>query len=331
MERQKIYNAFDNISPSDESVNRMLDNILAASEISPERKDGNMKRIGKKPLLIAAIVIAMLLTMGAVVVKLTVDDLVMGDTIIPGVTYEDQNGVEHIVPDETRHRISMQGAQDSPNFKATQEWHEFKDNYDTDRTLLHEADANGFVRPEEYEAYGVYTQEMIDKVDEICDKYGLKLAGPITIVQNWEKDIFFDTLGIERLHRENAEIDINYLSGYFYECGNFKFEYYIKDIKTGYTFLCSTSYKGKEYFDVVNFSVEDVDTLEQWNYKTTDGTDVLVIRCDSCAWILCDRDDAFISVRVSRYDILTSDFAPITKEEAAFIADSLDFSIKPNV
>ena len=332
MERQKIFDAFDNITLSEESANRMLDNILAsASEISPTGKDGNMKKISRKPVLIAAVIVIMLLTMGAVVVKLSVNDLHMGEIFTPGYTITNKDGTEVTFPEVTRDRISLQGVQDSPNFKASQEWHEFTDSYDTDYTLLHEADANGFVRPEEYEAYGVYTQEMIDKVDEIAEKYGLKLAGPITVVQNWEKEIFFDTLGIERLHREDAEIEINYLSGYFYECGNFKFEYDIKDIKTGYSFLCSTRYNGKEYFDTVSFSVDDIDTLEQWNYKTSDGNDVLIIHCDNCARILCDRDDAFISVRVSRYDIFTSDFAPITKEEAAFIADSLDFNVKPQV
>ena len=62
MERQKIFDAFDNITLSEESANRMLDNILAsASEISPTGKDGNMKKISRKPILIAAVIVVMLI------------------------------------------------------------------------------------------------------------------------------------------------------------------------------------------------------------------------------------------------------------------------------
>ncbi|MBQ8831042.1 MAG: hypothetical protein IJ017_05545 [Oscillospiraceae bacterium] len=325
MEKQKIYSAFDNIILSKDSANRMLDNILSASEISPERKDGNMKRIGKKPLLIAAVVIVMLLTMGAVIVKLSASDLVIGESFFPGKTYTDNEGNEITIPDETRDIISLQGVQDSPNFKAVQEWRDFKDSYDPDFTLLHEADANGFVRPEAYHAYGVYTQEMIDKVDEIANKYGLKLAGAITMVQKEEKDIFFDTLGFSRLHREDFDEYVSYRSGYFYECGNFQFNFSIKT-PNNTSLSCDMRYCDKAYFDTVAFSV-DVDKTKQYNYTTSDGTEVLLMIADEWARIFCDREDAFITISIFNFSSSTT----IALEDVKYAADAIDFSIKPNV
>ncbi len=326
MERQNIYNAFDSIKPSSDAKQRMLDNILvSASEISPVRKDGNMKKISRKPFLIAAVIVVMLLTMGVAVVRFRASDLVMGESFFPGKTYTDKEGNEITIPDETRDRISLQGVQDTPNLKAAQEWHEFKDSYDPDRTLLHEADANGFVRPEAYHAYGVYTQEMIDKVDEIANKYGLKLAGAITIVQSTEKDIFFDTLGISRLHHEGFDEYVSYRSGYFYECGNFQFNFNIKT--TGNASLsCDMRYCDKAYFDEVSFSV-DIDKTKQYNYTTSDGTEVLIMLSDEWARIFCDREDAFITISIFNF----SSNSTIALEDVKYIADVIDFSIKPQV
>ncbi|MGN0556546.1 MAG: Gfo/Idh/MocA family oxidoreductase, partial [Acutalibacteraceae bacterium] len=64
-------------------------------------------------------------------------------------------------------------------------------------------------------------EEMLDKVDEIARKYGLELAGESAGVQAYENEIFFDSLGIDQLHRKDTDASVRYSAGYFYACGNF--------------------------------------------------------------------------------------------------------------
>ncbi|MDE6319722.1 MAG: hypothetical protein K2M22_08460, partial [Lachnospiraceae bacterium] len=60
---------------------------------------------------------------------------------------------------------------DSPEYKASAEWREFDDGYDTDFAILEQV-GNEPVDPEyEYEAYCCYSPEMEEKIDEICEKY----------------------------------------------------------------------------------------------------------------------------------------------------------------
>lgn len=340
MERQKIYNAFDSIKPTEASKTRMLDNILMnTSEISPTGKDGLMKHRRLKPVLIAAVVVVMLLTMGAAIVRLTLPDLVFGEYVVPEQIYTDDDGNIRTAPEVRMDSISIQGVKDSPNQKALQEWEEFKAGYDPDNTLMYEADANNYMAPEEYQAYGVYTQEMIDKLDEITQKYGLKLLGPIHIVQKEEKQIFWDTLGLTQLHREDADVDVSYFSGYFYDCGTFTFNFNITLPENDSAVSCTIRYSVKDYFDPAYFNVNDLENIEQWNYTTADGTEILIILDNhfGTARLMCDREDAFISVRLQRFSTRPENSAPdeiretITKADAEFIADAIDFTVKPQV
>ena len=340
MEGQRIYNAFNNIKPTDDAKARMLNNILmGTSEISPVGKDGLMKHRRLKPVLIAAAVVVMLLTMGAAIVRLTLPDVVFGEYVVPEQVYPAENGGERRVPEIIMDSISIQGVKDSPNQKALQEWTEFKAGYDPNNTLMYEADNSGYMPPEEYSAYGVYTQEMIDKVDEISQNYGLKLLGPLRMIQKEDKQIFWDTLGITQLHRKDANVDVYYHSGYFYDGGTFTFNFNITLPETDSAVSCDIRYSDKEYFDPAHFNVYDVENLETYNYKTADGTDILIILDDhfGTAWLLYDREDAVISLRLERFSTLHENSEPgesveiITKADAEFIADAIDFNVKPQV
>lgn len=75
--------------------------------------------------------------------------------------------------------ISLQGTSESPEYKACRDWLDFTDSYDSDGAILSQVgnDLVGFGEIYE-EIYGCYTQEMVDKLDEICEKYHLeKLEG----------------------------------------------------------------------------------------------------------------------------------------------------------
>lgn len=69
----------------------------------------------------------------------------------------------------------------SPEVQACREWWDFLDGYDSDNTIhmeVTEQEENKSEQADEYEDYVCYTDEMRDKVDEICASYGLvKLSG----------------------------------------------------------------------------------------------------------------------------------------------------------
>lgn len=331
MKRQSVQKAYRNIRPTEKEKAKMLDHILSsASEIPPAGKDDTMNRRKMKPLVIAAIIALMILMMGCAVISLSLQEMKIGESSSRGEILDSDGNVvkeSEILKDV----ISLQGMKDTPSQMAAKEWFEFEKEYDQDLRLVSEADKNGFEAPEEYDAYHVYTQEMIDKVDEIAAKYGLKLAGAAAMVQNWEKDIFFDALGLERLHHADAQAEVEYLSGYFYACGNFSFDYgIILDEGWPYEILTSMRYNDKEYLDTVAFWVDSIERMEQWNYTTADGTEVLIAMDKNYARIFCDRDDAFVSAYFDvshEYD--SGEVKYMSKADVEAVADVIDFTVKP--
>lgn len=336
MKRQQIYDAFDNIRPDQAAKERMLQNILSeASGSQPAGKDVSMRKYNRRrPLLVAAMVAVMLLLVGcAAVVAMNLKDLQIGEYSYTEPNHFDENGEKVYASEKTRDVISLQGIAGSKNQKAAQEWYEFEQSYDPDNAILFASD--DFKAPSEYDAYFVYSQEMIDKVDEISTKYDLKLAGPIALTQIYQQDIFFDALGLNGLTKPDAEVQLEDGSGYFYECGNFKLEFWLtltrEDIQwKNHETLVSYSYKNKDHFDTVYCTVEDIDAVTQWNYTLADGTEILIVNSGEAARIFCDREDAFISVGFDTtyiHDNGTKE--TMSKQDIELIAESLDFTVKP--
>ena len=114
----------------------------------------------------------------------------------PPVQNEEHSGnVQQIpetgMPDQGDERasefIGLSGYQGSPEGQALAEWQAFLATYDTDRTILEEI-GNGPAETDDtrYGLYGVYTQDMADKLEEIIQKYGLKLHTDINVVSQEE-------------------------------------------------------------------------------------------------------------------------------------------------
>lgn len=333
MRRQTVRNAYKDIRPDELERERMLDHILSvASDSAAVRKDEpTMKRMKKKPLLIAAMIGLMIFLMGAAVVALNLQDLKMGEYSYTETPYINENGEKIPETQKTRDVISLQGIQGSPNQMAAQEWYEYEQDYLENHA---EKIENDFQRPQDYEAYFVGNQEMVDKVDEIAAKYGLKLAGPGAVTQTYEQDVFFEALGLDGLTNPDADVTVKDGSGYFYGCGNFKLEFWLtmtgEETQWSHENLISYSYKDKKYFDTVFFTIADVDAATQWNYTLADGTEVLIVSTGDAARIFCDREDAFLSASFDTayvYDDGTRD--TMTVRDIELMAEALDFTVKP--
>lgn len=317
------------------NANQLLEVI---GDAHPEYLEAALKTREKRParrtvhklLMVAAIAALMVMLLGCAVAVLSLADLKMGEYKHTWRRYDKES--DTIVTTEiVRDVISLQGVSGTPEFLAAQEWNEYEQDFRDNR--LDEAD-DDFPVPEEYDAYFIYNQEMLDKVKEVCDKYGLKTLGPIAGIQRHEQDIFFEALGISRLTKENAEAAIENGSGYFYANGNFKLEFWFtltgEEVRWPHDVLISYSYKEKGYLDSVTISVADIETVKQWNYTVADGTDILIIRSDERAILLCDRKDAFLS---ADFDITREDengvVTTMTDRDIELVAEVLDFTVKP--
>lgn len=331
MKRQNIRDAFDRIRPDREMRERMLEGILsAASAIPPERKDISMKYLHKKSLLIAAMIGLMIFLMGCAVVAMRLQDMKIGEYTDTEHRYIDENGEKVYETEVNREVISLQGFAGSPSQMAAREWYEFDRSYDQDGKLLAQADEAPMDVPAEYDAYAVYTQEMMDKVDEIAGKYGLELAGPMTMMENGEMEIFFEALGLEDLHREGVSAE--YATGYFYGCGNFKSEFYLdlKDDLWPHEILASMRYCGKDYLDTVFVHITDAESWEEWNYTLADGREVLSLLGKERAWIFCENEKGFLSVGISSvYENEDGTKHYMSRETVELAAEALDFTVVP--
>lgn len=309
MTRKYIREAYDAVAPTSEEKAKMLHAILSAvPNEKPLRKEVNMKKYTKKPLVLAALVTLMVFLMGCAVVY-GLKDLKIGEYAVQ----EGETPKPKVVD-----LISLQGFTGSENFKATKEWRDFEDRYDPDFKKLDEAEAAGYKAPEAYTAYPCYTQEMVDKVDAICKKYGLQPLG-----KSWvetKSDKMFEMLGIHGITVPNAKANFNWYSGYYFETGTFDIE--VDADLNGNTYFLQYRCSMKNALDYVSLNVGNIEDYDQWNHTLADESVVLLAVSQEKALILADRDDFFVSINILN---------PGSMDKATLeaLADSFDFSYQP--
>ena len=298
-----------------------LELFMALGSISSENLSGaeelqnkpcvrtNRKVKMKRAVLIAAVITLTLLLAGCgIAYVLRLQNLKIGKQAIPQTQYDDsgnQIGETEVELDV----LSMQGIKGSPNYLANQEWLAFTQSYTYTGGEYWESEP-------EYWAYSVQNQEMVDKLDEICAKYGLKIIG-----KPWHEHIdcneFLKLLGVDSLLKPNADAVLSIPAGRFFPGGSFTIYGTLKlaDTDNLFTYHCV---KKDVFYDV--FGYADADDLSQRNYTTTDGVNLLLLESDQSGMILADREDCFFTLSVD----LTGD---ATLEQ---IAECFDFTVHTN-
>lgn len=301
-------------------------------------RNGNIVQVknhssSKQIWLIAALIAMMLFLMGCTaLILMQISDLSLREETYEAPAYYLENGEKAPEEERVRSEISLQGIQGSAAYNAAQEWLEFAHSYDQDMALLSKAAVNNYEAPREYDAYFVYNQEMIDKVDEIAAKYNLQLAGPRVTTQQYMYEVFCDSLGIDGVLKRDAHADVTYYDGDFFACGNFAIGYectLTAEESTWSHLVCGTyTYRDKNYFTTAFVTFHDTSNLEQWNYTLADGTKVLIINTGERAWVFHDREDAFIFVTFSTvYENGITE--TMTNREIELASEVFDFSLKP--
>lgn len=216
--------------------------------------------------------------------------------------------------------ISLSGYQDMPEGKASAEWYSFLNGYDVTGAAV-AADANPGGVDEKYALYQVYNQEMADKLEEIVEKYDLKLHTAFIDVYEHPEAMegIWEALGENRAY-----------SAYMYEDGTFQFdgEYDLPDYGTvDYQFRRAV----RGTFNEVVLNVGDISQYKEWIYRTACGQTVTLALSPYKALVLADLGDSFVTVNVlagtetDPEDIFSS--GPISAEDLEALADSFDFTV----
>lgn len=309
-------------------------------------KQEETRRQLHKPLLIAAIVAMMLLLVGcAVMYVLNLKGIKLGDQIATREIYEyDPKTGEALtyIGDETytQQVLTLAGLNGTSASKAAREWYEFCEAYDPDREIQKSVWGNYPEFPAQYYGYGLYTQEMKEKLDEILTKYNLKLRGERIEFQT--SKLLFRALGLETIlcTDSTAQLKINHSA--YYANGNLDmhFEMTLPDD-------AAKSVRGYLYFRPKDCLIPDTAVLtdadwEEWNYTTSSGAKVLIVCSEeaSSAWIFSDMPNHTASVRLNAVQSIyeeTEDGVPVarftvlSKTQLEQIADAIDFSLEPKL
>ena len=295
------------------------------------------KAAPKRIWLIAAVAALLLLLMGcAVSYFFSLQDMKVGEYnfYVPPAYDEDGN----LIPVETHAPITLLSLQGT-NMEALSEWRAFTDAYDPDYEIAGQADqamkaGKPLGIPENYQyTYGCYSQEMADKLNEIVEKYDLKLLSTDIPCEYYESRVLLGALGLNSLIATDKAADVQYYGGYFYPEGTFSTELTI-NLDAG-DWKLENAYAGyrysvKEFFDPVCGAIGEADDYTQWNHTRRDGNTVLlVLNKDTTARIYADLPDAFISIYVDPVIWVNGEKTAMTASALEQIAELFDFSIKP--
>lgn len=238
--------------------------------------------------------------------------------------------VEH---QEKQELISLQGFVGSAGYKAAKEWQQFQESYDRDGALLANADADDYQEPIEYMSYICYTQEMQDKIDDICAKYCLDILGPVYFAdQAWR---IFEAVKIRAITDASASATVDFHPGYYYGDGSFAVDGSLKllDDFNPWPHPVNFQYRcvQKSSFDSVFLNVGDIDGYEQWNYTASDGTVLLLALSEEKALVIADKEAHFVSINITKpyYEGASGAVRYMDRAALEAVAACFDFGFEP--
>ena len=287
----------------------------------------------RRPLLIAAAIAAALLLVGCgIVYALRLQDMSIGKASYTQRFDDKGKAIDPV--EKSLDIITPYGRSGDAIQQALKEWYEFQESYDPDGALLtDEPDIPDIPNQYEY-TYSCYTQEMVDKVDEIAAKYNLKLLEEWIPFQRYQSDIFLEETGIQSLLLPDSGAQITGMAGMLYPPYNFSMEFNLVTENAG-TLMTSYGYARKDYFPRAFPGGMDIDAYEQWDHTTPGGTKLLLaLSGKGQGEIIAEQENAMIMISIDGNRATSHTNYPdasevMTKAELESIADQFDYSIQP--
>lgn len=290
----------------------------------------------RKSVLIAAVIAVTLVLAGCVAVFLRLQDLsIAQETYVPKL---DPYGHFAEPTEQTRDVLTLYAHSGSPVQQAAKEWYEFTQSYDPEGALMTNLQDDPSIANNYEYIYHCYTQEMVDKVDEIAETYGLNLLQDSLTIQDWQHQVALEEMQIHGLFREDAGVAVKALSGMFYFPQNFslnvRFQLTGEDALWEKPVSARVFYSRKDYMVPPSYLEVDLETYEQWNHTAADGTELLLaLSSNGTALILADREDAVIGIRltISSNHLASETGKAPTREVVEELAKAFDYTITPEV
>lgn len=287
----------------------------------------------RRPLLVAAAIAAALLLVGCgIVYALRLQDMSIGKASYTQRFDDKGKAIDPV--EKSLDIITPYGRSGDAIQQALKEWYEFQESYDPDGALLtDEPDIPGIPNQYEY-TYSCYTQEMVDKVDEIAAKYDLKLLDEWIPFQRYQSDIFLEETGIQSLLLPDSGAQITGMAGMLYPPYNFSMEFNLVTENAG-TLMTSYGYARKDYFPRAFPGGMDIDAYEQWDHTTPGGTKLLLaLNSKGQGEIIAEQENAMIMISIDGNRATSHTAYPdasevMTKAELESIADQFDYSVQP--
>lgn len=289
--------------------------------------------------LLAAVLAALLLLAGCVAVYLRLQDMSIGREIY--VRAFDEKGKAIEPAEKERLVINFAGIAGSPEQKASAQWYEFTESYDPDHALMTKAGDDPDI-PNNYEyIYGCYTQEMVDRLNEIKNENQVELLEAEIFIQRWQDEIALEALGKTSLLREGADATmeraatIGEVSGVLFAPYNFKLEYELtltgENPVWGKRVDVTELYQHNGYLPYNGTWHLDADTYQQWTYTTSQGVSLLLaLNKTGHGFMICQLDSGILTVNIAgnttNTDYPEPDQVPGKKAMEAF-AEVIDFSV----
>ena len=285
----------------------------------------------RKPLLIAAIIGLLMLLIGCAAYFYSLQQLVVIDNTKEVIAVVEEDISENITetvsetdagPYVAEKVLSLQGYEGSPAYQALQEWWEYAIDYTIQNPELRFS--SDYQRPEAYTNYPCYSQDMVDKVDEICSKYGLHLLGKSTFITDADG---MEANGLSGVLSEKAEPRCFY--GHLYEDGSF--------VASGELEFSSDYEKAvqfqmhnikKDAFYTVHLGLNNMSDYTQWNYTTADGYTALLALSDQTGLIFLENEERFVSIIIEEVPNEGMVFTGLPKEKhfLEMVCDCFTFS-----
>lgn len=290
----------------------------------------------RRPFLLAALIALLLMLVGcAVIYVLSLEQLVVVDHIDEMVSaFEDDksetilDGSTETLPETTagpfvaEKVLSLQGYEGSPTYNALQEWLIYAAGYTMQNPELRFT--SEFQRPEAYTNYPCYSQEMVDKVDEICGKYGLHLLGKPLFITDAEG---MKENGLSGVLSEEAMPRCFY--GHLYQDGSFVASGEL-ELSGDYEKTVQFQMRNikKDAFYTVHLGLNNISGFVQWNYTTQDGYSALLALNDTTGLIFVENEGRFISIIIEEVPDSNMVFTglPNDKQFLEKVCDSFAFS-----
>ncbi len=240
--------------------------VMEAEEFRQGKRVSGVKTIPTRRvwLIAAAVVLSLVLVGCAIVYVMSLQDMAFGERV---QEYYDGSSRKITL-------LSIQGIEGSPGYKATKEWYEWLQSYDTDMEIYHSEEAFSEDFGDDYYAYNLYSREMKDKLDEICQKYGLELLGKMYV----DPDIAAgcEALQIPGIFRPGAAVEADWGQICYYANGSFDLEGDVS-LNGQKPHIVSFRCHRKNAFSDLYSSVGSEGGYEEWIYTTSYGVDVLMV------------------------------------------------------